>query len=87
MALLEGVARASGLIIPDAALRKAAEETQIAVDAQLEDSTEGTALVRSLEEKLTTLRRRPVLCRLADELGAELERFLASQPRPEDPSV
>ncbi len=85
VALLEGVARASGLIIPDAALRKAAEETHTAVDAQLEDSTEGTALVRTLEEGYDSSEAASALP-TADELGAELERFLASQPRPDDPS-
>ncbi len=84
IALLEGVARAAGLELPDAALREAAVETRAAVDAQLAESVEGSALVTSLEQTYDEAVAASELP-TADELGAELERFLASQPRPDDP--
>jgi predicted ATP-grasp superfamily ATP-dependent carboligase len=84
VALLEGLARAGGLALPDADLREAAEQTRIAVDGQLSDSSEGAALVESLEQQYDAGLATSELP-TADELGAELERFLANQPRPDDP--
>ncbi len=84
VALLDGVARAAGLVLPDADLRAAADETRTSVDDQLRESPEGTALVTSLEQQYDASVAASELP-TADELGAELERFLASQPRPDDP--
>ena len=84
VALLDGVARAAGLVLPDADLRTAADETRTSVDDQLRESPEGAALVASLEQAYDASVAASELP-TADELGAELERFLASQPRPDDP--
>ena len=84
IALLDGIARAAGLKLPDADLRAAADETRTAVDEQLRESVEGSALVTSLEQQYDASVAASELP-TADELGAELERFLASQPRPDDP--
>jgi PAC2 family protein len=93
-ALLAAVSRATGLALPTDELAKAAEALRTAVDEQLGQAEEVAAHVRGLEEQydalmqsrqgnalLTDLSSLPT----ADELGAELERFLADQPRPGDP--
>ncbi len=84
VALIEGVSRAGGLVLPDRPLRESADETRTAVDAQLAESPEGAALVSTLEAQYDAAMSASELP-TADELGAELERFLASQPRPDDP--
>ncbi len=86
IALLDGLSRAGGLALPLGDLATSAAETARAVDDQIAESSEGQALVKTLEEQYdaaVAAQRLPT----ADELGAELERFLASQPRPEDPSA
>lgn len=86
IALLDGISRAAGLSLPLGDLAASAAETAKAVDEQLADSSEGQTLVRTLEEQYdasVASQKLPT----ADELGAELERFLASQPRPDDPSA
>jgi hypothetical protein len=93
-ALLTAVARATGLALPTEPLRKAAEELRTTVDAQVAGAEEVAAHVRGLEEQYDTLMRSrqgegllgdlPSLP-TADELGAELERFLADQAKPGDP--
>ena len=80
-----GITRAAGLMLPDADLQAAADETRTAVDEQLRESVEGSALVTSLEQQYDASVAASELP-TADELGAELERFLASQPRPDDPA-
>ena len=71
-------------MLPDSDLRTAADETRTSVDEQLRESPEGAALVTSLEQQYDASVAASELP-TADELGAELERFLASQPRPDDP--
>jgi hypothetical protein len=93
-ALLAAVSRATGLSLPTDELGKAAEALRAAVDEQLAQAEEVAAHVHGLEEQydalmqsrqgdtlLTDLSALPT----ADELGAELERFLAEQPKPGDP--
>jgi hypothetical protein len=93
-ALLAAVSRATALSLSTAELAKAAEAMRAAVDDQLAKSDEVATHVRGLEEQydalmqsrqstslLTDLTSLPT----ADELGAELERFLAEQPKPGDP--
>jgi proteasome assembly chaperone (PAC2) family protein len=93
-ALLAAVSRATGLSLPTADLAKAAEAMRAAVDEQLASAEEVASHVRGLEEQYDALiqsrQDAPPLADLsslptADELGAELERFLAEQPKPGDP--
>jgi predicted ATP-grasp superfamily ATP-dependent carboligase len=92
--LLESVSRATGLLLPMTELRAAAEVVRADIDKQIAQSEEASTLVRGLEEQYDAfLRGRRSVGLLAetgslpsaDELGAELERFLAEQNRPNDP--
>jgi predicted ATP-grasp superfamily ATP-dependent carboligase len=92
--LLENVAAVTDLTLPTAALRDSAEATRAEIDEQVSGSTEVAAVVHALEQQydayvasrggdapgdeqglLAGRRGFPT----ADELGAELERFLAEQ--------
>ena len=90
-ALVHAVERVSGLTLPTAALAEAAAETRRMIDEQVAESAEVQAVVHALEEQYDTFvagrggllgdeTRLPT----GDELGAELERFLADQQRPGD---
>jgi predicted ATP-grasp superfamily ATP-dependent carboligase len=98
--LLENVAAVTDLTLPTAALREAAEGTRAEIDKEVAGSTEVAAVVRALEQQYDELvaarggdapgdeqgllagrRGFPT----ADELGAELERFLAEQRRGDQP--
>jgi hypothetical protein len=90
-ALLRAVARGSGLALPVGALEEASKEAQQAVAALVGQSDELGELVRTLETQydaavadrgasLTEAGSLPT----GDELGAELERFLAEQARKRD---
>lgn len=95
-ALLENVAAATDLTLPTADLRAAAEAARAELDEQIAGSEEVAAVVHALEQQYDTYvesrggdapgdeqgllagrRGFPT----ADELGAELERFLADQPK------
>ena len=95
-ALLENVAAATDLTLPTATLRAAAEAARVDLDEQVAGSAEVAAVVHALEQQYDTYvearggdapgdeqgllagrRGFPT----ADELGAELERFLAEQPK------
>lgn len=99
--LLENVAAATDLTLPTAPLRAAGEAARAQLDEQVEESAEVAAVVRALEQQydafvaarggdapgdeqglLAGRRGFPT----ADELGAELERFLADQPKRGDQS-
>lgn len=91
--LLEQAAQASGLALPTAALHETAETVRTDIDRQIEQSDEATSLVRALEEQYDSyqqgrqrnlLATQPGTLPTADELGAELERFLAEQSKPGD---
>lgn len=89
--LLEAVAETSGLHLPSAELRAGAERVAADITEQVGQSEEVAAVVHALEEQYDAFvadRGRENLLadggsRLptADELGAELERFLAQQTR------
>ena len=89
-ALADQVAAAGGLSIPTAPLRSAAEETRTQIDEQVAASPEVAAVVQALEQQYDAfvggsgrgdlLAGRGAGFPTADELGAELERFLAEQP-------
>ena len=93
-ALLTSVSRSTGLLLPTETLRTAAEAIRTDIDRQVAQTDEARALVRTLEEQYDTFvrGRGPVEMEhesgplpTAEELGAELERFLAEQTRPTDP--
>ena len=85
IALLEAAAEVTGLVLPTDALRAAAERTVAEVDEQLARSEENLAVVRTLEQQYDAA----IAARAAagtppgeplpsaDEIGAQVERFLA----------
>ena len=92
--LLDSVSRLTGLTLPTDDLAEAAVGTRQEIDRQVEGSEEVGAVVRALEEQYDSFqagRERSLLnadaadLPTADELGAELERFLAEQQRRGDP--
>jgi predicted ATP-grasp superfamily ATP-dependent carboligase len=92
--LLASLSRATGLLLPTAELRSAAELVRADIDQQIAQSDEAAALVRDLEQQYDALLRGrgepdPLAdtgpLPSADELGVELERFLAEQNKPTDP--
>ena len=86
-ALLAEVSKASGLVLPLDALEAAAATTREAIDEQVAGSPEVAAVVQALENQYDAFvsgRGASLLVDegdlpTADELGAELERFLAEQ--------
>ena len=88
-ALIDAVAKATGLALPTEALDLAAAKTRAEIDDTVAQSSEVAEVVRALEEQYDALiarRGRETLARggglpTADELGAELERFLAEENR------
>lgn len=90
-ALLDATSKISGLLLPTEELRLAAERVRTDIEAQVSQSTEVTSVVQALENQYDAFvadRGREDLLgnggsRLptADELGAELERFLAQRSR------
>ncbi|MFK3984069.1 proteasome assembly chaperone family protein [Micromonospora sp. NPDC050397] len=93
--LLSSISRATGLLLPTEGLRTAAELVRTDIDRQVAQTDEAGALVHALEEQYDAFARgrgapsllggQPGALPTADELGAELERFLAEQQgRPGD---
>jgi hypothetical protein len=86
-ALLAADSQASGRPLPHHALEEAAATTRAAIDEQVEGSPEVAAVVQALENQYDAFvsgREASLLVDeselpTADELGAELERFLAEQ--------
>ncbi|GIJ27900.1 hypothetical protein Vqi01_30620 [Micromonospora qiuiae] len=89
--LLASVSRSTGLLLPRDGLRSAAEVVRVEIDRQVAQSDEATTLVQALEEQydafargrgenLLAMESGPLPT--AEELGAELERFLAEQTHP-----
>ena len=86
-ALLAEVSKASGLSLPLDALLEAAVMTRTAIDEQVAGSPEVAAVVQALENQYdafiagrdSSLLLDNAELPTADELGAELERFLAEQ--------
>ena len=87
--LLDSVSRATGLQLPDEALRDAAQETDEEIRRQVEGSEEITEVVQALEQQYDAFAAGGDSGLLADEaennmptaeeLGAQFERFLAEQ--------
>jgi cation transport regulator ChaC len=94
LTLLEHLERLTGLHVPTETLREAAEANRTEVDEQIGRSSENTAVVAALEEQFdsfTAAREDPGLLGFSgemptgEELGAQIERFLAEQDdRPTD---
>jgi predicted ATP-grasp superfamily ATP-dependent carboligase len=94
--LLESVAKSADLSLPLEDLHTAAELVNADIDRQLAQAEEAMALVQALEHQYDSFRRRREAAAgattagpsdplpTADELAAELERFLAEQPNPDD---
>lgn len=89
LGLLDAVSTATGLEIPPTALRESAKRTDAEIARQVAESTEVAQVVEALERQYDTFIQssenllvsdgEPVPT--AEELGAELERFLAEQQR------
>ncbi|MEU7907525.1 PAC2 family protein [Actinoplanes sp. NPDC049118] len=91
--LLDSVSRTTGLALPTGQLREAAELVREEVDKQIAGDEQASRLVASLEAQYDAFlrgRRGNLLAEsegplpTAEELGAELERFLAEQARDTD---
>jgi predicted ATP-grasp superfamily ATP-dependent carboligase len=91
--LLDAVAKATGLSLPDDSLREAARRAAVEIDRQVSESAEVSEVVRALERQYDTFAEaagKPSLLSdvleqmpTADELGSQFEQFLAEQ-RPND---
>jgi predicted ATP-grasp superfamily ATP-dependent carboligase len=90
LTLLEHLEKLTGLHVPTETLREAAEANRTEVDEQIGRSSENTAVVAALEEQFdsfTASRDETGLLGFGgempsgEELGAQIERFLAEQDR------
>jgi PAC2 family len=92
--LLVSVSQATGLVLPTEALHTAAALVRVDIDRQIAEGGEAADVVKALEEQYDAFIRGRQGTNLldmggdrlptADELGAELERFLADQGNPGD---
>ena len=93
ISLLQQLSRSTGLSFDLAALEEAAQVTRIAIDEQVSGSDEVAGVVSALERQYDAFvsgRGQSLLADegdlpTADELGAELERFLADQTQDPPP--
>lgn len=93
-ALLDGVAEETGLLLPVGALHQAGVTRLREIDAQLADDPQAVGVVKALEEQYDSFVANRQQAELGgerdenmpsgEELGAELERFLAQLERGED---
>ena len=92
--LLDSISASTGLALPTGSLREAAVAVRAEVDKQVAEDEQASRLVSSLEQQYDAFLRGREASLLAgdtgdlptaDELGAELERFLAEHNRPQDP--
>jgi hypothetical protein len=91
-ALLREVGSRTGLVLGLDALDELAAKARLEIDAQLAQSEEANSVVRGLEDQYDAYTRGQAQSLLADggdlptadELGAELERFLADRSRGTD---
>ncbi|MFC0527041.1 proteasome assembly chaperone family protein [Phytohabitans kaempferiae] len=92
--LLTSVSKSTGLLLPTEGLRSASDDVRADIDQQIAQTAEAAELVRALEEQYDAFTRgRQRGANLladsgplptAEELGAELERFLAEQGKSGD---
>jgi hypothetical protein len=92
LTLLNSVAQATQLSLPEDALREAARRTEAEINKQVDDSAEVAEVVRGLERQYDTFAeasgRQSLLIDdqgipTAEELGNEFEKFLAEQGNPD----
>jgi hypothetical protein len=93
--LITRLSRSTGLLLRTDDLRAAAELVRTEVDKQVAAAEDAAALVRMLEQQYDAFSRgregenllaaEAAALPTADELGAELERFLAEHNRPPEP--
>ena len=88
--LLDSISASTGLALPTGSLREAAVAVRAEVDKQVAEDEQASRLVSSLEQQSDAFLRGREASLLAgdtgdlptaDELGAELERFLAEQSK------
>jgi hypothetical protein len=92
--LLGAITASTGLLLPGDNLRAAAELVSAEIDRQVSQAQEASALVSALEQQYDAQAAQRSASGsgggaggplpTADELAAELERFLAEQPKPGD---
>jgi predicted ATP-grasp superfamily ATP-dependent carboligase len=92
--LLGALAKAAGLVLPTNTLQTAAAAVRVDIDRQIAQGEDAAEVVKALEEQYDAFVRGRQTTNLldvgtdrlptADELGAELERFLAEQANPGD---
>ncbi len=94
--LLTSVSQSTGLLLPTDALRTAGDAVRAEVDKQVAEDEQAGRLVASLEQQYdaflrgregTNLLAQTGPLPTADELGAELERYLAEQGRGDQPPL
>jgi len=95
--LLASVSRATGLLLPTGSLHSAAEAVRSDIDKEIARTDEARELVKALEqqydansddrESRNLLAPESEPLPTAEELGAELEHFLAQQSKPGDPPI
>ena len=93
--LFGAITASTGLLLPSDNLRAAAEMVSAEINRQVAQAEEAAALVSALEQQYDAQERERGAAGhgaghggplpTADELGAELERYLAQQPKPGDP--
>ena len=84
-ALVDGLAAISGLVLDSAALRAAGDRARSQVDELIADNAEHRSMLRKLEEAIDSSEGNALgldAVPSADELAAELERFLRGEERP-----
>ena len=84
LALLDGLAGLSGLVINSDVLAEAAEGARLKVDRLIAQSGEHQAMVRQLEQQIDELEGAPLPFEAGpvpsgDEIAAELERYLRGE--------
>jgi len=84
LALLDGLASLSGLVIDSDVLSQAAEAARQKIDELIAQSAEHQAMVRQLEQQIDELEGAPVglddqTVPSGDEIAAELERYLRGE--------
>jgi len=82
--VLDALMDDTGLVISPAGLDESITETDQMLANELESNAETGDLVRALEEAFDATQERIVPVPTADEIGAELERFLAERERGND---
>jgi hypothetical protein len=89
LSILDAIMQATGLAIQAKDLRDAAKRIDAEIEKQVADSAEVAQVVEALERQYDAFTKAPENLLIedgeevpsADELGAELERFLAEQQR------